>query len=163
MMIVPDRVRRAVWSGCALAAAILIGPGRAAAGPNAYVARAQIVEVNRSFVPQSAGGVPGAGVRAFRDPEAESGGQERFEIRWYAQPPGIPPGAVLLLESVQERSPLVKNHTHRTAGKSEGHVRTAIEIPAAEIRRAGRVVKWRVRVIWRGRALATAASPNWDG
>ena len=30
-----------------------------------------------------------------------------------------------------------------------------------EIRRAGRVVSWRMRVIWRGQALATAASPDW--
>ena len=161
MSIVRNRVRLAGWIGWALAAAVVLGPGRAAAGPAGYVARAQIVEVNRSFVPQTGVGMPGAGVRAFRDPEAESGGQERFEIHWYAHPPGIPPGTVLLLETIQERSPLVKNHVHRTAGKSEGHVRTVLEIPAAEIRRAGRVVSWRMRVIWRGQALATAASPDW--
>ena len=63
---------------------------------------------------------------------------------------------------MQERSPIVKNHVLRTTGKSEGHVRTAIEIPADDVRRAGRVVKWRLRVVWRGAALATAASPNWD-
>jgi hypothetical protein len=163
MVIVTDRVRRAGWIGCALAAAAVFGPEPAAAEPAAYVARAQIVGVDRVFLQQSAGGVPGAGVRAFRDPEAEGGGRERFDVRWYAVPPGIPPGAVLLLETVQERSPVVKNHVRRTAGKSEGHVRTTIEIPAAEIRRAGRVAKWRLRVIWRGNALATAASPNWDG
>ena len=163
MLIDSDRVRRAGWVGCALVAAVVFGPGRAAAGPAAYVARAQIVGVDRAFIQQSAGGMPGAGVRAFQDPEAEGGGLERFDVRWYAHPPGIPPGAVLLLETVQERSPVVKNHVRRTAGKSEGHVRTAIEIPADEIRRAGRVVKWRLRVVWRGSALATTASPNWDG
>ena len=163
MLIVPDRVRRAAWIGYALAAAVACGPGRAAAGPAGYVARAQIVGVEHAFVQQPAVGVPGAGVRAFQDPESKNGGRERFDVRWYAHPPGIPPGTVLLLETVQERSPLVKNHVHRTTGKSEGHVRTAIEIPADEIRRAGRVVKWRLRVVWRGAALATAASPNWDG
>ena len=156
-------MRRAGWLGCALAAAIVFAPEPTGAGPTGYVARAQIVAVDHAFIQQAAVAVPGAGVRAFRDPEAESGGQERFDVRWYAHPPGIPPGTVLLLETVQERSPIVKNHVHRTAGKSEGHVRTAIEIPADDVRRAGRVVKWRLRVVWRGAALAVAASPNWDG
>ena len=155
-------MRRAGWIGWALAVAVVIAPATTGAGPAGYVARAQIVAVDHAFIQQAAVAVPGAGVRAFRDPEAESGGQERFDVRWYAHPPGIPPGTVLLLETVQERSPIVKNHVHRTAGKSEGHVRTAIEIPADDVRRAGRVVKWRLRVVWRGAALATAASPNWD-
>lgn len=163
MLIVRDKVRRAGWIGCALAAAVVLGPERAGAGPTAYVARAQIVGVDHAFLPQASGGVPGAGVRAFQDPETENGGLERFDVRWYAQPPGIPPGAVLLLETIQERSPRVKNHVRRTTGKSEGHVRTTIEIPADEIRRAGRVVKWRLRVVWRGHALATATSPDWEG
>lgn len=163
MRIVSDRVRRAAGIGCALAAAVAFAPGSVVADPAGYVARAQIVGVDQSFVPQATVAVPGAGVRAFRDPEGEDGGQERFDVRWYAHPPGIPPGAVLLLETVQERSSLVKNHVRRTTVKSEGHVRTAIEIPASEIRRAGRIVKWRLRVIWRGHALATAASSNWDG
>ena len=155
-------MRRAGWIGCALAAAIVCAPAPSGAGPAGYVARAQIVGVDHAFIQQSAVAVPGAGVRAFRDPEAEGGGQERFDVRWYAHPPGIPPGTVLLLETVQERSPVVKNHVHRTAGKSELPVRTALEIPAADVRRAGRVVKWRLRVVWRGAALATAASPNWN-
>lgn len=159
---VRDKMRRAGWLGCALAAMVACAPERAGAGPAGYVARAQIVGVDHAFLQQSSVAVPGAGVRAFQDPEVEDGGRERFDVRWYAHPPGIPPGTVLLLETVQERSPIVKNHVLRTTGKSEGHVRTAIEIPADDVRRAGRVVKWRLRVVWRGAALATAASPNWD-
>lgn len=155
-------MRRAGWIGWALAVAVGFAPATTGAGPAGYVARAQIVAVDHAFIQQSSVAVPGAGVRAFRDPEVESGGQERFDVRWYAHPPGIPPGTVLLLETVQERSPVVKNHVLRTTGKSEGHVRTALEIPADDVRRAGRVVKWRLRVVWRGAALATAASPNWD-
>lgn len=133
------------------------------ASPYVYAPRAHFVGVERAFIGPGIAPVPGAGVRAFRDPEAEAGGTERFEIRWYANPPGIPPGVVVLLESLQERSSGIKNHVLRLDEKSEGHVRSVIEIPAREIRQAGRVLKWRVRVVWRGRLLASQASPNWDG
>ena len=159
----PDRSRWAGRMGFALAAAAVFAPFSASAEPYVYVARAHVVDVQRSFVNQNTAELPGAGVRAFQDPETENSGAERFEIRWYANPPGIPPGTVLLLESVQERSPLVKNHVLRTTGKSEGHVRSTVEIPPDEIRRGGRVVKWRVRVVWRGSVLSTQSSPNWDG
>lgn len=152
--------RRRTGSGLALAAA-LWAAGSARAEP--YVARAQLVEVKNSFVSAGTAAIPGAGVRAFQHPATGEPGQERFEIRWYANPPGIPPGAVILLETVQEHSQTVKNHLLRTPGKSLGHVRSFIEIPAGEIRMAGRVVQWRVRVIWRGRVLATQASGNWNG
>lgn len=163
MSIFPDRSRSAGRIGFALATAVMLATFPAGAEPAAYVARAHLVGVDRSFVNPTAAPLPGAGVRAFQDPETENGGTERFEVRWYANPPGIPPGAVVLLEFVQERSPIVKNHVLRTAGKSEGHVRSTIEIPSAEVRRGGRVVQWRVRVVWRGNALATQASPNWEG
>ncbi|HAL92585.1 MAG TPA: hypothetical protein DCM68_06120 [Verrucomicrobia bacterium] len=135
----------------------------AGAAPPAYVARASIVQVERSYVNRTTAVVPGAGIRVFQDPEIENNGAERFDIRWYANPPGIPPGAILLLESLQDRDALVKNRILRTTAKSEGHIRSVIEIPPDEIQRAGRVVKWRVRIVWRGRALATQASDNWDG
>ena len=163
MSIFPDRSRGAGRIGFALAAAAVLAAFPAGAEPAAYVARAHLVGVERSFVNPTAAPLPGAGVRAFQDPETENGGTERFEVRWYANPPGIPPGAVVLLEFVQERSPIVKNRVLRTAGKSEGHVRSTLEIPSAEVRRGGRVVQWRVRVVWRGNALATQASPNWEG
>ena len=159
----PDRSRWAGRMGFALAAAAVFAPFSASAEPYVYVARAHVVDVQRAFVNETTVALPGAGLRAFQDPETENGGTERFEIRWYANPPGIPPGTVLLLESVQERSPLVKNHVLRTTGKSEGHVRSTVEIPPDEIRRAGRVAKWRVRLVWRGRLLASQASADWDG
>ena len=125
--------------------------------------RAFLVGVERAFIGPSSAPLPGAGVRAFQDPEAETGGTERFDIRWYANPPGIPPGAVVLLESLRERSPVVKNRILRLDGKAEGHIRSIIEIPPQEIRQTGRVLKWRVRVVWRGHLLASQASPDWDG
>ena len=158
----PSAARKAVLALLVLAAARL-APAAPPAAPYVYVPQAHLVGVERAFIGPGSAPAPGAGVRAFRDPEAENSGTERFEIRWYANPPGIPPGTVLLLESVQERSPLVKNHVLRTTGKSEGNVRSTIEIPSADVRRGGRVVQWRVRVVWRGNALATQASPNWKG
>lgn len=154
----PSAVRKAVLALLVLAAARL-----APAAPYVYVPQAHLVGVERAFIGPGSAPAPGAGVRAFRDPEAENRGTERFEIRWYANPPGIPPGVVVLLESLQERSSVVKNHALRIDTKSEGHVRSVIEIPPDQIGRAGRVLKWRVRVVWRGRLLASQTSPDWDG
>ena len=130
---------------------------------NKYVPQAHFVDVQRSFVPSGTAAVPGAGVRAFQDPEPEAGGTERFELRWYANPPGLPPGVVLLLETIQERSATIKNHVLRSDRKSEGHVRSVIEITPEQIRQAGRILKWRARIVWRGRLLATRTCPDWDG
>jgi len=146
-----------------LAIAASAAPPAAPRAVPAYSPRASIVGVERSFARESSWAVPGAGVRAFADPETEVSGSERFEIRWYANPPGIPPGVVVLLESVQERSPVLRNHPFRLNQKAEGHLRTVIEIPADEIREAGRVAKWRIRLVWRGRLLASQASADWDG
>ena len=107
--------------------------------------------------------MPGAGVRAFEDSGTRAGGTERFEVRWYANSPGIPPGVVVWLEAIQEHSPVVKNHYARIGEKSEGHIRSVIEIPPDEIRQAGRVLKWRARIVWRGTVLDTRTSENWDG
>ena len=131
--------------------------------PYVYVPRANLVSVDRSYVGPQVAPIPGAGVRSFDHPNIESGGTERFEIRWYANPPGIPPGVVILFESLQERGPIVKNHILRLNEKSEGHIRSIIEIPTDEVRSAGRVTQWRVRVVWRGKLLASQTSPNWEG
>ena len=163
MSISPDRSRGAGRIGFALAAAAILAAVPAGAEPSAYVARAHLVGVDRSFVNPATASPPGAGVRAFQDPGDETAGAERFDIRWYANPPGIPPGLVVLLESVQERSPVVRNHVLQTPAKTEGHVLSTIEIPAADVRRAGRVLKWRVSLVWRGRLLARQASANWEG
>lgn len=135
----------------------------AAAAPYVYEARAHLVDVVRAFVSTGDLPMPGAGVRSFQSSDGRASGTERFEIRWYANPPGIPPGVVVWLESIQEHSPVVKNHYVRVGEKSEGHVRSVIEIPPDEVQQAGRVLKWRIRVVWRGRLLASQTSPNWDG
>ena len=133
------------------------------AEPYVYVARANVISVETSFVSLGTTAMPGAGVRAFEDPDDENSGTERFDIRWFANSPGIPPGVLVLLESLQERSPIIRNHVLRISTKSEGHIRSVIEIPAEEIRQAGRTRQWRVRVIWRGRLLASRTSENWGG
>jgi hypothetical protein len=158
----PAAARSSAFALLFLAVAAL-APSPSSAEPYVYVARASLMGVERSFVSQGTASISGAGVRAFEDPEIENSGTERFEIRWYANPPGIPPGVIVLLESLQERNPVVKNHILRLNGKSEGHICSVIEIPPDEVRQAGRVLKWRVRVVWRGKLLASQASANWEG
>lgn len=132
--------------------------------PGGYQAKAHLTDIQVYTVREGRAQIPGAAMRAFQNYEDLSAAERQlFEIRWYANPPGIPPGAVLLLETRQERRQTVKNHIVRTTVKSEGHQRTLIEIPAALVRQAGRVTQWRLRVIWRGRVLAGRASPNWEG
>jgi hypothetical protein len=143
--------------------ALAAGAPAETAVPYVYVPRAHLLDVNRAFVHSGTAPPPGAGLRSFREPDTGTSGTERFEIHWYANPPGIPPGVVVLLESLQERSAVVKNHVLCVNEKSEGNIRSVIEIPPDEIRTAGRVLKWRVRVVWRGRLLASQTSENWDG
>ncbi len=102
-------------------------------------------------------------MRSFEDSSPEAGGLERFDIRWYANPPGIPPGAVILLEAVQTYSPSVYNQAVRIPDRAQGHIRSVVEIPPEDIRRAGRVREWRISVVFRGRILARQTSPNWKG
>lgn len=148
---------------CGFPSALAQFPAAPAPAPYVYVARAHVVEVKRAFVGTATASIPGAGVRVFQSPGSDAAGAERFEIRWYANPPGIPPGAVVLFEYVQDRQARVKNHALSLAQKSEGHVRSVVEIPADDVRRAGRVREWRVSIVWRGRALATQTSGNWTG
>ena len=70
---------------------------------------------------------------------------------------------VILFESLQERGSTIKNHILRLNEKSEGHIRSIIEIPPDDVRSAGRVTQWRVRLVWRGNLLASQTSPNWEG
>lgn len=147
-----------------MATAATTGLANPPARPSAIVEpRAHVVKVERAFLNPGPAAMPGAGVRAFQDPEQETRGLERFDIRWYANPPGIPPGAVILLEAVQANSPSILNRTLRIPDRAQGHIRSIVEIPAEDIQRAGRVHQWRVSVVWRGRILARQASPNWKG
>lgn len=149
--------RRCLTALSALAAgAALAAPP--AAGP---ALRAEILRVDRSFIPSQATPIPGAGVRAFRDPAAGSAGSEQFDVHWLAPPPGIPPGAVLLLEAIHAKSPAVQNQVRPLPGRSAGRMHSTLTIPAGEVKRAGRVHSWRISLAWRGRILARQASSNW--
>ena len=158
----PSVARSSALAFLLLAAAACAVPA-SFAEPYVYVARANLQSVDHSFVSRGTTAMPGAGVRAFEDPDGANSGTERFEIRWFANSPGIPPGVLVLLESLQERSPIVKNHVLRIPTKSEGYVRSVIEISSEEIQQAGRTQQWRVRIIWRGRLLASQTSANWGG
>jgi hypothetical protein len=125
--------------------------------------QARFVKIERAFLASGPAPAPGAGVRSFEDSSPEAGGLERFDIRWYANPPGIPPGAVILLEAVQTYSPSVYNQAVRIPDRAQGHIRSVVEIPPEDIRRAGRVREWRISVVFRGRILARQTSPNWKG
>jgi hypothetical protein len=149
--------------GCLCTLTLLLSlPVSQAAPRRTYTPRAHIADVSRSFVSQGSTPVSGAGLRFFQSPDSDPSGTERFEIHWYANSPGIPPGAILMLESQQERSASIKNYILRTTQKSEGNVVSTIEIPSEDIRQAGRTLKWRMRIIWGGRSLASRMSPNWE-
>jgi len=151
------------WIGCLCTLTLLLSLSVSQADTRrTYTPRAHIADVSRSFVSQGVTPVSGAGLRFFQAPDNDPSGTERFKIHWFANPPGIPPGAILMLESQQERSASVKNYILQTTQKSEGNVISTIEIPPKDIRRAGRTLKWRVRIIWRGRSLASRMSPNWE-
>jgi hypothetical protein len=127
------------------------------------VPRAQLIQVDLRFLQSGSAVWPGAGVRAFQDPAREEGGSERIDIHWYANPPGLPPGTVLLFECVQHRSPSVRNRALRISEKAEGHIRSVIEIPSDVIQQDGRIREWRVSLVWRGRILDRQTSRHWEG
>jgi len=124
---------------------------------------ARIVDVDHAFLPSRRTPMPGAGVRVFQAHRSAEEGRERFEIRWMAAPPGIPAGAVLLLETLHAHSSIRRNYTLRTPSRADGLVQSVIVISPGDISRYGRVRGWRLSVVWRGRVLARRASPNWTG
>ena len=103
----------------------------------------------------------GAGIRPPHLEEGENGETERFVVQWFAHSPGIPPGALVMLETVTDRQPVVRTRIRRQSGKSEGDRTARFDIPPEETRSAGPVTQWRVRIVWRGRALATRTSAGW--
>lgn len=129
--------------------------------PGRLALSAEIIQVQRSLLSTGTPSIPGAGVRAFQEPASETADNERFDIRWMAHPPGIPPGAIVQLEAIQARSTTVQNQIRGLTGRIEGLTQTTLEIPAREIQRAGRVQAWRISIAWRGHILARQSSPNW--
>lgn len=157
------RIDLSLWMAvlCLLYTCLFSSSAEAAPRP-VPVPRAHITGVEPSFVNQGTPPVSGAGLRFFQNPESEASGTERFDIRWFANPPGIPPGAIVMLESLQNRSATVKNYILRINRKSKGNILSTIEIPGEDIRKAGRTQQWRARIIWRGQALASRTSTNWE-
>ncbi len=145
-----------------LLAVLLLFPSVSGAISRGYTPQAHITSVDRSFISQGITPASGAGIRFFEDPDSGNSGTERFDIRWYANPPGLPPGVIVMVETQQERNSVIKNHILRLTQKSEGNLLSVIEVPPEEIRQAGRVLQWRVRIIWRGKALASQVSQNWS-
>ena len=157
------RRKRAVLALCLGILPAATAPAAPPPPPETPLPRARLLDVSSAFLQSGDAPMPGAGVRAFQVPEPDGSGTERFDIRWYAAPPGLPAGAVLLLECIQDRSPAIRNRVLRLPEQTQGHARCAIEIPPEAIREAGRVRHWRLSLVWRGRVLDRQTSPHWEG
>lgn len=141
-----------------LAAAVV--PARGAGG--LVPAKADIRSVELERKPMQTVAHFGAGIRPPHAAAEENGDTERFVVQWFAHSPGIPPGALVMLETVTDRQPTVQTRIQRQSAKSEGDRTTRFDIPPEDTRLAGPVTQWRVRIVWRGRALATRTSAGWD-
>lgn len=151
--------RLAVALAVALAASAV--PLRAARPGQVVPPKADILSVDLQRRPMQTVSYFGAGVRPPHA-SALAGESEKVTVQWFARSPGIPPGAIVMLETIASRQPTVKNHVYRTTAKSDGDQTTCFDIPSDQTRAAGSIDEWRVRIIWRGHALATRTSPGWE-
>lgn len=140
-----------------LAAAVV--PARGAGG--LVPAKADIRSVELERTPMQTVAHFGAGIRPPHLAVADGGESERFLVQWFAHSPGIPPGALVMLETVTDRQPTVQTRIRRMSAKSEGDMTARFDIPPEDTLRAGPVSQWRVRIVWRGRPLATRTSSGW--
>lgn len=145
---------------------LLPGSLRAAPGPAPRAPAAarpapiagQILSVDlRSAPARSAPSRSGASVPSLFDADESSAPRQSVEVVWFACAPGIPPGALLLLDLRSRYSPAIRSVPFQTSGKSEGRIRTVFPVP----REVSPVSAWRIRLVWRGRLLAQAVSPGW--
>jgi hypothetical protein len=150
----------AVWLAAALAATAV--PASAARTGQLVPPKADILSVELQRRPMQTVRYVGASVRPPHQVSSGTTQSEKIEIEWFAHSPGIPPGALVMLETTAKRQPTVKNHIYRTTSKSAGNQTTRFEIPPEQTRAAGPIEEWRVRIVWRGRALATRTSSGWD-
>ena len=134
----------------------------AASPPQLQPPLGHFMGVERFFLRSPSPSFSGAAVRAFSDAPDSSDGSERFDFLWYANPPGFPSPGIVLLEYSLERSSAIQNRLVPIPVRSQGQVRSVVEIPADEIRRAGRVARWRASLVWQGHVLARLHSPNWN-
>ena len=145
---------------CWVATAILLSASRAAP-PVPTMPKADIFSVEIVRKPLHTVSFAGAGLRPPHQPRDDGAQSEVVLVKWFAHSPGIPPGALVMLETVTDRQPTVKNYTSRLPPKAAGNQTTRFDIPQEESRAAGPISEWRVRVIWRGRILASRTSPGW--
>ena len=124
--------------------------------------KADILSVELRHRPMQTVAYFGAGIRPPHQVSSSSSKAERVSVEWFAHSPGIPPGALVMLETISARLPTVKNRIYRMPAKSEGDQSHLFDIPEDETRDAGPITDWRVRIVWRGRVLATRTSPGWD-
>ncbi|MBR4251031.1 MAG: hypothetical protein IKQ15_01870 [Kiritimatiellae bacterium] len=145
--------------GLAAAAVCLAEPARGAGGLVPAKADIRSVELDRR--PMQTVTHFGAGIRPPHLAVPDGGESEHFVVQWFAHSPGIPPGALVMLETVTDRQPTVQTRIRRMPSKSEGDMTSRFDIPPEDTLRAGPVSQWRVRIVWRGRPLATRTSAGW--
>lgn len=154
---------RGLVAGFAIAVACLATAAVPARGAGGLVpAKADIRSVELDRKPMQTVAHFGAGIRPPHQAAEENGETERFVVQWFAHSPGIPPGALLMLETITDRQPVVQTRIQRTTAKSEGDMTARFDIPPEDTRLSGPVTQWRVRIVWRGRVLAARTSGGWD-
>lgn len=158
---IPFGIRGLAIGFAAVLAALAVSAHAAQPGP-LVPPKADILSVEHQQRPAHTFTYSGAGIRPPDMPPARSVDSGYFLVDWFAHSPGIPPGAVVMLETIGNHQALVQNHIHRTTAKSEGNQTTRFEITPEQTRAAGSVSEWRVRIAWHGRVLATRTSPGWE-
>ena len=117
------------------------------------------VELQQRTVPSFS--YSGAGIRFPDQAPSRTVGPGHVQVEWFAHSPGIPPGAIVMLETLSSRQSTVQNHIRCTTAKSEGNQTTRFELSSDQARDAGPVAEWRVRIAFLGRVLATRTSSGW--
>lgn len=87
---------------------------------------------------------------------------ERFLVYWQAGPDGSPPGTVATFEFRQAFSPLIRTLFIQYPFKVKGERCATFEVAEPTIRRGGRVVAWRARILVGGRRWAERTSESWE-
>lgn len=147
---------------CVLCAAALLLPAplfaAAPPAPRPAPIAGQILSVDlRSSPAHSAPIRSGASVPSLFDSDAASAPRQSVEVAWFACAPGIPPGALLLLDLRSPFSPSLRSIPFQTRAKSQGRILTDFPVPPD----LSPISAWRVRLVWHGRLLAQATSPGW--
>lgn len=133
-------------------------PAAAKPAPRPAPIAGQILSVDLHAAPaRSAPARSGASVPSLFADDASAAPRESVEVVWFACAPGIPPGALLLLDLRSRWSPSLRSIPYQAPGKSVGRIRTDFPVPPD----CSPVSAWRVRLVWRGRLLAQAVSPGW--